>query len=138
MTAEKVVAALKKLGPATKAALAKELGVQAPELDEVIGSMVEGGTLRKAGAGRGVVFGLKDQKLPKFARKAAKTRRTAPPDRGRKASRPRKSAADDLKIGMTEDLELMVIEKGVVRLYSPAETQKLATVILPHFEKPRA
>jgi DNA-binding transcriptional ArsR family regulator len=136
---EKILAALKKLGPSSPAAIAKETGEKASAIGHHLRAMQSDKTLKAAGLRRGRRYGLPDQDLawpvskpPSNARPRGKRRKAAKPHTPRPA--PLQRAAQRFIPVVDVDMRLCIINGGEPLIFDEAQTLKIAKLLFVHYE----
>jgi hypothetical protein len=139
---EQITAALRKLGPSSPGALADHLQVERSALSPHIGAMLVAKELKAAGVTKSRRIALPDQKIYETTtRSAPKKSKRAPakkPKKSRKKSparAPNAAAEPEVLPAFTADDRLVLVRGAQPPLiFSPADTQAIATLLCSHFE----
>ena len=157
ITVEAITAALRKFGVMSPGELADHLGAETSALGPHLKKMLEAKQLKATGVTNRRRVALPDQEFPtadappsaprKKKRTAGKKSNKKPNGKGtRKHRRTRASkpeapatppaeAAEDFTAAITADGRLVVLESGQQAcIYTPAETNRIADLLLAHYE----
>lgn len=136
---DKIIAALKKLGPRAPAAIANEIAESSSKVGYHMRAMAEAKELKASGNGRGRIYGLPDQDLarpegpPPQQRRAPshKSRRKTPVKRMRALAA---RAAERFIPVVDAERRLYIINGADPVAYTEVQTLAIATLLQQHYE----
>lgn len=142
MDQDKITAALRKLGPISPGELADHLGVSREALATPLKAMLDAGAVKATGVTKSRRIALPDQKFestrsapPQQRRKQHKRRRHGKAKRPQRAPRTTRPAATERFIpAMDAENGLVIVNGGEPVIFTPAQTQDIATLLLQHFK----
>jgi hypothetical protein len=133
---EKILAALKKLGPSAPGAIAKEISEKPEHVGYHMRAMAVAKALKAGGAGRARHYALPDQDLA--GHKAPPQRDSAP---RKPAAKPRAAApaaatrpAERFIPVVDAEKRLYIINSGEPLSFNEAQTLKIAELLFVHYE----
>lgn len=141
---EALTSALRKLGPASPAAIAKQAGLEASVAGYHLRAMHEAKELKATGKGRGRIYALNDQDLAGTTA-AAPTKRTPPAKR--KASKKKKGNGGRVPRAPREEpaefIPAIDVENGLVLIgagpkpirFNQEQTGQIADLLFAHYEE---
>jgi hypothetical protein len=144
VTVEHTLAALKKLGPAGRKAIAKQLAVSGPTIGTHLKKMLAAGDIKSTGKGRGLMYALPDQDFAAPAGAPPKNPKAKDARKGKKKGARRKGArtpsdpkpaapVDNFLPAMTFDNRLVLIKGADIRIHTQEHTSAIADLMLAHF-----
>lgn len=144
---EQITAALKKLGPSAPRVIADSLGLEPSTVGYHIKEMLKAKTLQATGATLNRVIALPDQKIdaeitPPQRRKPSRKKKGngagyKKKPKARKARAPRATAPTPehpFIPAIDADMRLVCLNGGAPAVFSVAQTEKIATLLLQHFK----
>lgn len=135
---DKIASALKKLGPAAPAAIAKELSSTASIVGYHLRLMEAGKAVKASGKGRGRMYALPDQEpgridAPPQQRKPARARKAKKLPAPLAAVAPGAAAVRFIPV-VDAEKRLYIINSGEPLGFDEAQTLKIAELLFVHYE----
>ncbi len=128
---DKILAALKKLGPSSPRVIADQAGIDPGKVGYSLGLLLEAKAVKAAGTSNDRRYALPEQK---FERAASGSRRKRKSPATRKTPAPRATPLPLFLPAFTEDYRLVIVQDGGHTIFTPEQTQAIADLLLTHFE----
>jgi len=128
---EKILTALKKLGPSSPRVIADQVGIDPGKVSYALGRLLKAKTLKAAGTSNDRVYALPEQKLESHRKKKNNGKAK---DKARAPQPPRTETPLFLP-ALTEGNGLVLVRAGEEPLiFNPQQTLAIAGLLLTHFE----
>lgn len=139
---ERITEGLRALGPVSPTALAKHLDADRNALRHHVRGMLADETLHASGNRLNQILALPDQKLDGEAappqRRGAPAKKSSsrrkPAKRKARAARPAVELSAEFIPAFTADSRLVLLNGGAPQIFSPQQTERIATLLGNYFE----